>query len=234
MATNREIYWVVQPADPSEKNADCVAAYKAGLKRVEDIEKRVVVDTPDPWLNAAVGASSSVIDGVFRNGMFTHAGMRWGTPLLGWRTQFGGTVYGWHDRVLTEAKYCISRQITNSDKLEPLADEKDGLACQSTDSRLFGKGRINAYQPWHYDMQSQFFDQLVHAWRWTGEHESWQVILRPALELHLWNISAIVLIRMAMGSMKATPTRGRRMTSGITAAGRRRKRLMRTIQKNRR
>ena len=184
LATNREIYWVVQPGDPSAKNADCRATYNAGLKRVEDIEKRVVVDTPDAWLNAAVGASSSAIDGVFRNGMFTHAGMRWGTPLLGWRTQFGGTVYGWHDRVLTEAKYCISHQITNSDKLEPQADEKDGLACQSTDSRMFGKGRINAYQPWHYDMQSQFFDQLVHAWRWTGD-TNLEAILRPALELHL-------------------------------------------------
>ena len=182
--TNRDIYWAVQADTITTRPVDCRKSFEVGLQRAEDIERRVVVDTPDPWLNAAVGASTSVIDGVFRNGMFTHAGMRWGTPLLGWRTQFGGTVYGWHDRVLTEATYCISHQITNSEKVEPQADEKDGLACQSTDSRMFGKGRINVYQPWHYDMQSQFFDQLVHAWRWTGD-KNLEAILRPALELHL-------------------------------------------------
>ena len=33
-------------------------------------------------------------------------------------------------------------------------------------------------------MQSQFFDQLIHAWRWTGDAEL-EKMLRPALELHL-------------------------------------------------
>ena len=184
VATNSEIFWVLQSGVNATENVDCAAIFAAGLQRVERIEKQVVVETPDAWLNAAVGASCNVMDAVFRNGMFTHAGMRWGEPLLGWRTQFGGTVYGWHDRVLTEAKYCLGKQITESDKLQPQADEKDGLACQSPDSRLFGKGRVNAYQPWHYDMQSQFFDQLVHAWHWTGGAALGN-ILRPALELHL-------------------------------------------------
>ncbi len=184
LSTNREIFWVVRRDDQGFTNLDCAAIFAAGLQRVEAIENRVVVETPDAWLNAAVGASGIVMDGVFRDGMFTHAGMRWGVPLLGWRTQFGGTVYGWHDRVLTEAEYCLAKQVTSSDKTESQADGKDGLACQSVDSRLFGKGRVNAYQPWHYDMQSQFFDQLVHAWRWTDDAQLGK-ILRPALELHL-------------------------------------------------
>ena len=182
LATNREIFWTV--ADAAIQAAGGAETFQAGLARVEKIEKQVVVTTPDPWLDAAVGAAGSVMDGVFRGGMFTHSGMRWGVPLLGWRTQFGGTVFGWHDRVLTEAKLCLAKQITNSDKLVPQADEKDGLACQSLDSRLFGKGRVDIYQPWHYDMQSQFFDQLVHAWRWTSDAEL-EKILRPALDLHL-------------------------------------------------
>ena len=33
-------------------------------------------------------------------------------------------------------------------------------------------------------MQSQFFDQLIHAWRWTGDPEL-EKMLRGALELHL-------------------------------------------------
>lgn len=159
-------------------------AFVAGLQRAEEIGSRIVVQTPDAQLNAQVAASSAVMDGVFRDGIFTHSGMRWGVPLLGWRTLFGGTAYGWHDRVLAQARTCLAQQITESDKTTAKADVKTGLSCQSLDSRLFGKGRINIHHPWHYDMQSQFFDQLIHAWRWTGDPEL-EKMLRPALELHL-------------------------------------------------
>ncbi len=181
LTNHSEIFWSFGDTDHSGHEA---AAFAAGEQCVEATANQVVVATPDPWLNLAVAASCSVIDGVFRDGIYTHSGMRWSTPLLGWRTQFGGTVYGWHSNVLTEAKICLAKQITNSNKLLPQADEADGLACQSLDSRLFGKGRVSIYQPWHYDMQSQFFDQLVHAWRWTGD-AALAKILQPGLELHL-------------------------------------------------
>jgi hypothetical protein len=182
IVSGREVFWTV--ADAGVQTEVPAKAFSDGQARVDQIASRVVVDTPDPQLNLAVPASSIVMDAVFRDGIFTHAGMRWGVPLLGWRTQVGGTVYGWHDRVLTEATICLAAQITNSDKLVPKADEKYGLASQSLDSRLFGKGRVDKYHSWHYDMQSQFFDQLVHAWRWTGDAKL-EKILRPALDLHL-------------------------------------------------
>ena len=182
LKSNSEIYWLV--ADASVPPQSPAQAFAAGQKRVDDIARRVVVNTPDAQLDLMVAASCNVMDAVYRDGFYTHSGMRWGAPLLGWRTQVGGTVYGWHDRVLTEAKAGIAAQITSSDKLVPKPDEKYGLASQSLDSRLFGKGRVDLHQPWHYDMQSQFFDQLVHAWRWTGDVEL-EKTLRPALDLHL-------------------------------------------------
>ena len=185
----REIYWAAQAFDgdkPGDTSpvASPAEAFAAGMARAENIGNRVTVDTPDPWLNAAVGASSAVTDGVFRRGIYTHSGMRWGVPILGWRSIYGGTAYGWHDRVKTEAQYCLARQVKESDKTLPVPDPKYGLSCQSLESRLFGKGRINAYHGWHYDMQSLFFDQLIHSWRWTGDAEL-EKLLRPALELHL-------------------------------------------------
>jgi hypothetical protein len=185
----REVYWAMQsfggdkPGDtsPITTPAD---AFALGIARAENIGKRVTVDTPDARLNAAVGASSAVTDGVYRRGIYTHSGMRWGVPLLGWRSIYGGTAYGWHDRVKAEARYCLARQITESDKKLPVPDPKYGLSCQSLESRMFGKGRVNVYNGWHYDMQSLFFDQLIHSWRWTGDAEL-EKMLRPALELHL-------------------------------------------------
>ncbi len=185
----REVFWAARVFKSGKPLAvprlpPPAEAFAAGRRRAEAIGNRVVVDTPDAQLNALVAASGAVMDGVFRQGVFTHSGMRWGVPLLGWRTIFGGTAYGWHDRVKTQARACLARQITASDKTLPKADPKTGLACQSLDSRLFGKGRVDLHHPWHYDMQSQFFDQLIHAWRWTGDPEL-EKLLRPALELHL-------------------------------------------------
>ena len=184
-----EVYWAAEAfegdkAGDTSPVASPADAFAAGMTRAENIGSRVTVDTPDKWLNAAVGASSAVTDGVFRRGFYTHSGMRWGVPILGWRSIYGGTVYGWHERVKTEARYCLARQVTESDKTLPVPDPKYGLSCQSLDSRLFGKGRVNAHHGWHYDMQSLFFDQLIHSWRWTGDAEL-EKMLRPALELHL-------------------------------------------------
>jgi hypothetical protein len=178
-----DIYWSIRTGGDEAALASPAEEFAAGMIRAEAVEHRVVVDTPDPWLNAAVGASGAVTDGVFRNNMYTHAGMRWSVPLIGWRTIFGGTAYGWHDRVKTEAALCIAKQITESDKTEAQADPTKELSSQSMDSRLFGKGRINIYHTYHYDMQSQFFDQIQHAWRWTGD-DALQKLLQPSLDLH--------------------------------------------------
>ena len=183
----REIYWAMSCSTAKQNTPRLTSAseaFTAGMQRAEEIGNRIVVETPDPRLNALVAASSAVTDGVFRDGIFTHSGMRWGVPLLGWRCIYGGTAYGWHDRVKAQARTCLAKQITESDKKVPVADAKAGLTCQSLDSRMFGKGRVDTIQTWHYDMQSQFFDQLIHAWRWTADPEL-EKILRPALELHL-------------------------------------------------
>ncbi len=184
-----DTYWVMHavskrgPADLAALS-DGPAAFAAGMARVEEIRQQVAVETPDPWLDIAVAASCIAVDGTFRDSMYTHAGMRWGVPLLGWRTQFGAISYGWHDNVKAEAKLCIAKQVTESGRTEAKADPKTGLSSQAPESRMFGKGRINIYQPYHYDMQSQFFDQVLHDWRWAMDPEL-ERILRPALELHL-------------------------------------------------
>jgi hypothetical protein len=177
-----DIYWSLGGPGTDEA-ADPAQAFDAGWRYQQTIEDRIAVDTPDPWLNAAVHASNTAENGCFRDGIFTHSGMRWGVALLGWRTLFGATTYGWHDNVKTDARTFISHQITESDKTAPHADPKTELTSQAPDSRMFGKGRIDLDHPHHYDMQSQFFDQVQHAWRWTGDPDL-EKLLRPSLELH--------------------------------------------------
>jgi hypothetical protein len=185
LADNQDVYWGLRSSQTENAAAQKPLAeeFAAGMQRVTDVEKQVVVETPDPWLNAAVGASVNANDAHFRDGIYTHSGMRWGVALLGWRTVYGGTVFGWHDNVKTDAKNFISQQITESDKTTAHADPKASLSSQAPDSRMFGKGRIDFHHPHHYDMQSQFFDQIQHAWRWTGDPDL-EKLLRPSLDLH--------------------------------------------------
>ena len=185
LAGNQEVYWSLgnsQAEVPSEKKS-LASEFAAGLQRVTEVEKQVVVETPNPWLNVAVGACVNANDAHFRDGIYSHSGMRWATGLLGWRTVYGGTVFGWHDNVKTDAKIFISKQIMQSDKTTAHADPKALLSSQAPDSRMFGKGRVDLDHPHHYDMQSQFFDQIQHAWRWTGDPDL-EKLLRPSLDLH--------------------------------------------------
>jgi hypothetical protein len=141
LASDHDVYWCLRGSKGADAAPDKSPAeeFAAGMQRAETIEKQVVVDTPDPWLNAAVAASTSVIDGVYRGTIYTHAGMRWGVPLLGWRTLYGGTVYGWHDKVKADATSCISKQIAESTLATPHADPVALLASQSPDSECSAK-----------------------------------------------------------------------------------------------
>jgi len=158
-------------------------AFKEGAKRTESFEKRLKIDTPDPYLNAAARASVAAIDGTWYPPVFVHGAMAWSVRFPGWRTIFGGTMYGWHDRVLDEAKFYTDSQVIESDKKEAKADPKTLLTEQHSDSRFYGIGHISKDQAF-YDMQTQFFDQIVEEYRWTN-NTGLVKFFRKALELHL-------------------------------------------------
>ena len=168
-------------------------AFDDGLKYMQEIGRRVVVNTPEPHLDAAVNAVNQAVDAAFYPSVFVAGCMAWNIPIPGFRQIYGPTAFGWHDRVLAEARYYIASQLRDSSKDDPglrlsLRDEADPdpglqLSLQSENSRFYGKGKITKDLP-RYDFQSQFFDQLAHAWRWTGDPEL-EGVLRGALELHV-------------------------------------------------
>lgn len=158
-------------------------AFAAGLHHQEAVARQITVSTPDHFLDAVASAAAVAVDGAWYPPVFVHGAMLWNMPLPGWRTLFGATALGWHERVKAEAQFYIRYQVRHSDRLSARADPTTLLTQQGPESRFYGVGRIDKDQLF-YDMQSQFFDQLVHAWRWTGDSEL-ERILRPALELHL-------------------------------------------------
>ena len=184
----KPIYWAFQASKQGItqdlsviKNPE--KAFKEGLKRAQSYQARLKIDTPDPYLNAIAQASVAAVDGTWYPPIFVHGAMQWNNRFPGWRTIFGGTMYGWHDRVREEARYYTSFQITASDKKEAKADPATLLTEQHQDSRFYGAGRINKDQKF-YDMQTQFFDQIIEEYRWTANPDLVK-FFRQALELHL-------------------------------------------------
>lgn len=162
---------------------DPPADFAAGSQHKEAIANRIVVTTPDPHLNAIASAAAVAVDGVWYPPTFVHGGMGWNIPFPGWRTIYGGTVLGWHDRVEAEARHYIGFQVRSSNKVDAKADPAKLLCLQGSESRYYGVGRIDRDQD-IYNMQEQFFDQLVYDWRATADPQL-ESLLRPALELHL-------------------------------------------------
>ena len=185
-----ELYWAVKPRPPRLAPKSCrVAApakvFRDGIAYLESIE-RVRTETPDARLDAAVAAVCHPMDAACNRNpfVFQHGCMSFHIPFLGWRVICGSTALGWHDRVKGNAAFYIAAQVKEDNvRTQPQPDAERRYCHEGPQSRFYGRGHISN-SPTMYNTQSQFFDQTIRDWRWTGDREL-EKILRPALELHL-------------------------------------------------
>ena len=147
-----------------------------------ELRSRVAVDTPDAFLNAAVGALNVAADAVWDEpqGAIMHGAIAWRTKLLGWRGPYSLDALGWHDRARQNITYWAGRQNTDPIPAKiPPADEKDNLARSETG--LHSNGDMSNS---HYDMNMVFIDALFRHLLWTGDTEFAKKIW-PTIERHL-------------------------------------------------
>jgi hypothetical protein len=169
--------------DPSVVS-DPAKAFDLGLARVAKLGGSVKVDTPDPYLNAAAGASVAASYGLFVHECFVHGGSMWRFQMPGWRTMGGAVSYGWTDQVRRAVKLYDGLQIKKDDTKTKAEFSANG-AQQWGNSRFFGEGFVHYKQPaLHYEFQTLMFDDAVRAWRHTADPVL-EKHLMPMLELHL-------------------------------------------------
>ncbi|MCX6879800.1 MAG: hypothetical protein NTW21_39250 [Verrucomicrobia bacterium] len=164
--------------------AEAAKAFELGMARAEDFSARLVIDTPDPYLNAGAPASVAAAAGLFVDPTFVHGGSQWRMRMPGWRTMGGATYYGWIDQIRRALAYWGKLQVpAGSDKTRA---EFSPTGCEQVgNSRFFGAGFINYPDiPQVYEFQTQFFDDAVRAWRASAD-PALEKMLRPMLELHL-------------------------------------------------
>ncbi len=146
------------------------------------LRSRVSVDTPDPYLNAAVGALNVAADAVWDEPQqaIMHGAIAWRTKLLGWRGPYALDALGWHDRARANLTYWAGRQNTDPipEKLPP-PDAGSNLARSET--ALHSNGDLSNS---HYDMNLVFIDGLFRHLLLTGDVE-FAKKMWPVIERHL-------------------------------------------------
>lgn len=158
------------------------AAFDAARAHFTALRHRVRIVTPDPWLNASIGALNVGADAVWDGpqSAIMHGAVAWRTKLLGWRGPYALDALGWHDRARANFRAWLPRQNTDPiPSMLPPADAASNLARSET--ALHSNGDLSNS---HYDMNAVFIDALFRHLGWTGDlafaAEAW-----PAIERHL-------------------------------------------------
>jgi hypothetical protein len=142
----------------------------------------VRIDTPDPYLNAAMGALNVAVDAVWdeEQGANMHGAIAWRTKLLGWRGPYALDALGWHERARRNLNQWTARQDT-APVPERLAraDGKANLA--RNEAGLHTNGDMSKS---HYDMNLVFIDVMLRHLLWTGDIDYARAVW-PVLERHL-------------------------------------------------
>jgi hypothetical protein len=160
--------------------ADLPALFSGAEARRRSVAEKIVVDSPDPFINAAASALCVAADGVWdeASGTVQHGAVAWRAKLLGWRGPYANDELGWHDRARRHFAYWAGRQNTSPipDRLPP-ADAEANLS--RNEAALHSNGDISNS---HYDMNLVYVDALLRHLQWTGDRDFarrvWPVIAR--------------------------------------------------------
>ncbi|MFT3830115.1 MAG: DUF4450 domain-containing protein [Opitutaceae bacterium] len=169
-------------AMPELAAADLPRRFAQAQRHFRQLRQRVSVETPDPFLDAAVGALNVAADAVWDapQQAIMHGAIAWRVRLLGWRGPYALDALGWHDRARAHFDYWAGRQ--NSAPIPatlPPADEAANLARNETG--LHSNGDLSQS---HYDMNLVAIDALFRHLRWTGDR-AFAERMWPAIERHL-------------------------------------------------
>lgn len=153
------------------------------------IAERIIVKTPDPYINTVGGALAIAADAIWEPPSYLHGAVAWRMPLNGWRGAHAGDWLGWHDRARSHFSSYAESQYTSPPSGPSVPDPKTKLAREKEEvgTALFTSGYISRRpgginKPHHYDMNMVFIDQLLRHFNWTGDtaylKEVWPVIER--------------------------------------------------------
>jgi hypothetical protein len=162
------------------KATDVPQVFDRSQAALREIARRVTIETPDPYLNAAMPALNIAADAVWdtRQKAYVHGGVAWRVRLLGWRVGYAGDTLGWHDRTRAHFDgYAAQQNTAPVPSRIPAPEPESNLA--RNENALHSNGDMTKS---HYDMNLVGVDVFFRHLLWTGDLEyarrNWPVIER--------------------------------------------------------
>jgi hypothetical protein len=152
---------------------------------------RVVINTPDKYINTLGGALSIAADAIWEDPSYLHGAIAWRMRLNAWRGPYIADPLGWHDRARKHFNSYALSQITTPASAGVVMDTALHLArhLEKVGTALFSDGYIcrnpnGDIRAHHYDMNLVFIDQLLNHFNWTGD-TGYVKKMWPLLKRHL-------------------------------------------------
>lgn len=188
---NENYFFAFQKSDSSKAISYAVlpSVFDKAETARKNIANRVVIKTPDQFINTLGGVLSIAADAVWENPTFMHGAIGWRMRLNGWRGPYVGDVLGWHDRAKTHFEAYSLSQVTTPLDGPVIMDTALNLArsLEKMGTSVFSSGYISRnpngdFRPHHYDMNLVYIDALLRHFNWTGDlafaKQMWPVITR--------------------------------------------------------
>ncbi len=122
-------------------------AFARAVAENRTLATAVVVETPDPYLDAALPGALLGYNAAWNAPSFRHGAIAWHDTYAGWRVTYGATVAGWHERAQSHMKAFY--KIQHPDGRIPATLRGDQI----------------------YNMGEVLVDQALYDCGWTGDLE---------------------------------------------------------------
>lgn len=185
---NSDLYFLLQT---DTKSTDAPAAFRAAEQARKQLADRIVIQTPDSFINTLGGALGIAADGIWEDSSYLHGAVAWRMRLNAWRGAYVADPLGWHDRAAKHfSSYSLS-QVTSPENGPVVFDTALHLArhLEKMGTSMFSSGYISRnpggdQRPHHYDMNLVFIDQLLNHFNWSGD-TGYVKQMWPLLKRHL-------------------------------------------------
>ncbi|MBD0832596.1 DUF4450 domain-containing protein [Aestuariibaculum sp. TT11] len=191
LKNNQNLFWKLEQAHDllHTKQSQISSEFNEALKKVEVLRKRVVLKTPDAYINSLGGALAVAGDAIWESPAYLHGAVAWRMHLNAWRGAYVAHPLGWHDRAELHFKSYGDSQILEPESGPVVLDSSRHFARQKEvlGTAMFSRGYISRYpnnktKAHHYDMNSVFINQVLRGYQWTGDldfmRSMWPVVKR--------------------------------------------------------
>ncbi len=165
---------------PTWRSQDLPKIFDVAEEQRRAVAERVVVETPDAFVNAAAAALNIASDATWDDKLesFMHGAVAWRVRLLGWRGAYAGDELGWHDHTAKHfAGFAKQQNVEEIPDAIPAPEASANLS--RNENALHSNGDLSKN---HYDMNLVGVDAFFRHLLWTGDldyaRQMWPVIER--------------------------------------------------------